>query len=335
MYTIYIKKIQILIYFYFFIFLFSVPKPSYCQTTNYEFIGSLLYNNMKEHVVYKVVFTEVNGAISGYSITDLGGKYETKTAIKGLLNKKNGKISFNETKIISTKYKQDESNLCFVNAKCALKNVDKKTLITGNFNGYYLKDKQLCASGKVMLISSKNLYQDLLKTMNSLPENNLKDSIRKTEKRSKKKYGNILKTIKARIAEEKYNEKEIEMEEKELRQALRKQGKHKEDFKHELLNNLVDKYRGKIMDDLVDLDDELYAKQKEKEDKRIAKEVEKNRKKKERETRKLNKLIQKETAARERATRKAQKDLQKEQKKIAKELSRKTKKQQNNDKTKK
>jgi len=198
MYTIYIKKIQIPIYFYFFIFLFSVPKPSYCQTTNYEFIGSLLYNNMKEQIVYKVMFTEVNGAISGYSITDLGGKYETKTVIKGLLNKKNGKISFNETKIISTKYKQDESNLCFVNAKCALKNVDKKTLITGNFNGFYLKDKQLCASGKVMLVSSKNLYQDLLKTMNSLPENNLKDSIRKITEYSMKPLNDIKEVIEAK-----------------------------------------------------------------------------------------------------------------------------------------
>jgi hypothetical protein len=166
-------------------------------------------------------------------------------------------------------------------------------------------------------------------------EKELKDSIRKTEKRRKKKYGNIRKTIKERIAEEKHNEKEIEMEEKELRQALRKQGQQKEDFKHDLLNNLVNKYRGKIMDDLVDLDDELYAKQKEKEDKRIAKEMEKTRKKKESETRKLNKLMKKESAARERATRKAQKDLEKEQKKIAKELKRKTKKQQNNDKTKK
>ena len=191
---------------------------------------------------------------------------------------------------------------------------------------------------KMTIRDERKTQRNLIKLKrkdNIVIEKELKDSIRKTEKRRKKKYGNIRKTIKARIAEEKYNEKEIELEEKELRQALRKQGKHKEDFKHELLNNLVDKYRGKIMDDLVDLDDELYAKQKEKEDKRIAKEVEKNRKKKERETRKLNKLIQKETAARERATRKAQKDLEKEQKKIAKELSRKTKKQQNNDKTKK
>jgi hypothetical protein len=59
---------------------------------------------MKDHIIYKVTFTELNGTISGYSITDLGGKYETKTAIKGILNKKNGNISFNETKVISTKY---------------------------------------------------------------------------------------------------------------------------------------------------------------------------------------------------------------------------------------
>jgi len=188
---------------------------------------------------------------------------------------------------------------------------------------------------KMTIRDERKTQRNLIKLKrkdNIVIEKELKDSIRKTEKRRKKKYGNIRKTIKARIAEEKYNEKEIEMEEKELRQALRKQGKHKEDFNHELLNNLVDKYRGKIMNDLVDLDDELYAKQKEKEDKRIAKELEKKRKLKERETRKLNKLIQKESAARERATRKAQKDLEKEQKKIAKELSRKTKKQQNNDK---
>jgi hypothetical protein len=153
---------------------------------------------MKDHIIYKVMFTEMNGTISGYSITDLGGKYETKTAIKGILNKKNGKITFNETKVISTKYKQDESNLCFVNAKCVLKNFDKKTVITGTFNGFYLKDKQLCASGKVMLVSSKNLYQDLLKTMNSLPENNLKDSIRKITEYSMKPLNDIKEVIEAK-----------------------------------------------------------------------------------------------------------------------------------------
>ena len=194
---------------------------------------------------------------------------------------------------------------------------------------------------KMTIRNERKTQRNLLKLKrkeNIIIEKELKDSIRKTEKRRKRKYGNIRKTIKERIAEEKNNEKEIEIEEKELRQALRKQGKHKEDFKHELLNNLVDKYKGKIIDDLVDLDDELYAKQKEKEDKRIAKELDKKRKLRERETRKLNKLLQKESVARERATRKAQKGLEKEEKKKTKEAKlsiRKTKKQQNNDKTKK
>jgi hypothetical protein len=188
---------------------------------------------------------------------------------------------------------------------------------------------------KMTIRDERKTQRNLLKLKrkeNIVIEKDLKDSIRETEKRRKKKYGNIRKTIKARITEEKHNEKEIEKEEKELRQALRKQGNQREEFKTELLVNLVDKYKGKIMNDLVDLDEQKYAKQKEKEDKRIAKELEKKNKLKERETRKLNKLLQKESAAKERATRKAQKDLEKEQKKKAKELTRKTKKQQNNDK---
>jgi hypothetical protein len=188
---------------------------------------------------------------------------------------------------------------------------------------------------KMTIRDERKTQRNLLKLKrkeNIVIEKDLKDSIRETEKRRKKKYGNIRKTIKARITEEKHNEKEIEKEEKELRQALRKQGNQREEFKTELLVNLVDKYKGKIMNDLVDLDEQKYAKQKEKEDKRIAKELEKKNKLKERETRKLNKLLQKESAAKERATRKAQKDLEKEQKKKAKELTRKTKKLQNNDK---
>ena len=188
---------------------------------------------------------------------------------------------------------------------------------------------------KMTINNERKTQRNLLKLKrkeNIVIEKDLKDSIHKTEKRRKKKYNNIRKTIKARITEEKHNENEIEKEEKELRQALRKQGNQREEFKTELLVNLVDKYRGKIMDNLVDLDEEKYAKQKEKEDKRIAKELEKKNKLKERETRKLNKLLQKESVARERATRKAQKDLEKEQKKIARELTRKTKKQQNTDK---
>jgi hypothetical protein len=197
MYNFFLEKQQRAIFLFFIIYYFF-PKICYSQTVNYEFIGSLLYNNMKDHIIYKVMFAEMNGKITGYSITDLGGKYETKTAIVGLINKKNGNITFNETKIISTKYKQDESNLCFVNAKCTLRNNAKKAMITGSFNGYYLKNKQICATGKVMLVSSRNLYQDLIKTINSLPENNLKDSIRKITEYSLKPLIDIKEVVEAK-----------------------------------------------------------------------------------------------------------------------------------------
>jgi len=47
---------------------------------------------------YKIVFTETNGIIEGYSISDINGPNETKANIKGIYNKKSKAFNFTETK---------------------------------------------------------------------------------------------------------------------------------------------------------------------------------------------------------------------------------------------
>jgi hypothetical protein len=151
----------------------------------------------------------------------------------------------------------------------------------------------------------------------SIIENSLKEDIKKTQKRKDKKYKNIRKTIKNMIKDDKQRKKQTLKEEKKLLKLQRQQEDHVEEINHELLQGLVHKYRGKIMDDMIELDERMMEKETEKENARNEKEL----KREQREREKMKKEIEK-------LSRKLEKEREKENKKKQQIALRETKKQE-------
>jgi hypothetical protein len=146
----------------------------------------------------------------------------------------------------------------------------------------------------------------------------LKESINKSEKKRTNRYNKLRKTMKNMIGKDNKQIKEYNRENKMLRKTIRHQ---KKDFEHDYLKNLVNAYRTKIVDDLVnnplnvnalqvakkeekDKERELkkLGKQLEKGKKEQEKQQEKNRKQREREEKQQEKLKIRETKKRERET---------------------------------
>jgi hypothetical protein len=145
----------------------------------------------------------------------------------------------------------------------------------------------------------------------------LKEDIKKTQKKKDKKYKVVRKTIKNMIKDEKRKNKEREKEEKKLLKLQRQQEDHVEEINHELLQGLVHKYRGKIMDDMIELDEKMM----EKENIRNEKEIKKQEREREKIKKEIEKLSKKMEKQKERENKKKQQQELRETKKHEKLLN--------------
>jgi len=132
----------------------------------------------------------------------------------------------------------------------------------------------------------------------------LKDSISKTEKKRNQRYNKLRKTMKTMIGKDNQQIREYNRENKMLRKTIRHQ---KKDFEHDYLKNLVNAYRTKIVNDLVNHPQKIIStklSKEEKEEKRELKKTEKRLEKEKKEQEKLamrqEKLAMRETKKRER-----------------------------------
>jgi len=151
-------------------------------------------------------------------------------------------------------------------------------------------------------------YSNLIKLKQNnvtLTKRDINKKIKGIQKTRKMHIGNIQKTIKKKIIEDERKKRALDTEERKIRKTLRKQQGYQEEIKHELLNTLVKKYRSKIMDNLVDIDEESHAKEVDKNEKIRFKELEKQRKlankKREAEEKKANREKEKQTKKAEKA----------------------------------
>jgi hypothetical protein len=126
----------------------------------YEFIGILKFDTTSM-ISYRLVFTENNGKISGYSITDLQGENETKNRIEGTYNKKTKEFSFVEKEIDYTKSKVSQRDFCYVHFQGKLTLTDKSTL-KGKFKGLF-KNNAECVNGSLHLAASGKAYERMNK----------------------------------------------------------------------------------------------------------------------------------------------------------------------------
>jgi len=155
----------------------------------------------------------------------------------------------------------------------------------------------------------------------SVIENSLKEDIKRTQKKKDKKYKVVRKTIKNMIKNEKQKEKEREKDEKKLLKLQREQEDHVEEINHEFLKGLVNKYRGKIMDNMVELDEQMMEKEMEKENARNEKEIKKQKREREKMKKEIEKLSRK-------LEKERQKEIEKENKRKQKLELRETKKRE-------
>ncbi|NMH25044.1 hypothetical protein [Flavobacterium solisilvae] len=149
-------------------FLFLIISNICNSQQNYEFFGALKLNgNVKEVITYRIVFTEINGNINGFSITDLGGNHETKNKIAGSYNKKTKEIKFKEEDILYTKSALSDNVFCFVNFSGKVKLVDSNNKIEGSFKGFF-KNKTNCIDGTLVLVGVAKIEKKLFKLSNKV-----------------------------------------------------------------------------------------------------------------------------------------------------------------------
>lgn len=143
---------------YIFLTFFLTSYFSVYSQVNYEFYGALKLNgNEKQMITYKLIFTENQGKINGYTVTDLDGPHETKNSISGFYDKKNKMFSFQEEDILYTKSKFDENSFCFINFKGKVKLVENTSKLEGDFKGLF-NNKTKCIDGTVALVGSSRIY---------------------------------------------------------------------------------------------------------------------------------------------------------------------------------
>jgi len=132
----------------FFLLIFFTNSKIVAQI-NQEYLGVLKLND-SSFISYKVNLTEKNSVINGFSVTDIGGKHETKSLLIGTYDKKKNLLKFNETTIVYTKSEITTYDFCHVHFSGKVKNINSKKNIEGKFEGKY-SDGTSCINGELAL----------------------------------------------------------------------------------------------------------------------------------------------------------------------------------------
>ena len=132
--------------FFFFFFLTGLLTA---QQVPFEYMGAIQLND-SSFISYKLVFEELNGMVKGYSITDIGGPYETKSTILGEYNEVTKDFNFKELDIVYTKSPLDNFDMCLVHFNGSIKKMTSNKEIKGPFKGKYIDDKA-CLNGDLFM----------------------------------------------------------------------------------------------------------------------------------------------------------------------------------------
>ncbi|CAN0147897.1 unnamed protein product, partial [Chrysoparadoxa australica] len=100
----------------FFLFLFSQFK-AFAQSFDYQFEGTI---DIHEVGVFDYALNfnvDELGALSGVSISDVGGTFETQSKIEGTLNQQTQVLRFREVSVISSRVEDDEFELCLIQSE--------------------------------------------------------------------------------------------------------------------------------------------------------------------------------------------------------------------------
>lgn len=124
-----------------------------------DFVGALQLED-ESLVTYRLQFNILGDKVLGFSYTNMQGTNETKSNISGTYDRKEKKISFEESGIVYTKSKELPASFCYVKSTATLNLKKKKPSLSGSFTGL-LPSKDTCAVGKIKLMSSKSVFKKL------------------------------------------------------------------------------------------------------------------------------------------------------------------------------
>lgn len=178
------------------IFFASLLNISYFQLNaqlNFEFYGAItLKEGIQTVLPYNLKLHEINGVLSGYSITDLGGVNETKNSVFGTYNKKTKKIEFHESEILYTKSTMTRDLFCMIHYSGSLKKLKSDEYLDGDFQGKF-KDQSKCMDGTLNLISAR-LVEKMVKKADKKFKNSNKINAETKEKYNPKRIFDSLRT---------------------------------------------------------------------------------------------------------------------------------------------
>lgn len=137
------------------------PAYLFAQVSDIVFIGTVTTAD-GQNFSYKLQFTDANGQIKGYSVTDIMGPNETKTEVTGTINSSQKQIKFRETRVLRSKVGAG-STLCFMSATLKASSRKGTTILKGTFKGYTDKNAE-CSSGKIVLVAAKDVMDKLMKS---------------------------------------------------------------------------------------------------------------------------------------------------------------------------
>jgi hypothetical protein len=142
-----------------FILLISIFTNTILFSQNSEKYVGIINVGLKESYSYQITYKiDDKNNLTGYSITDDNKPNETKCMISGKLDPKNKTISFVEYKILETKSKTPQNEMCFLHVTAKFKTMMGANLISGKFIGKYSTGVK-CSEGKVNLVSQASVMK--------------------------------------------------------------------------------------------------------------------------------------------------------------------------------
>lgn len=162
-----------------------------CSSKNFaqqsaEYMGTIKLNDTS-YISYMVAFELENDSITGYSLTDMGGAHETKSAVKGSYDSESREFIFQEENIIYTKSPIIEKDFCFVHFRGEIRDIHDIEEIDGKFEGLYT-DGDKCLNGEIRMASIEKLKKKAEKINRKIQRN------KKVDEEVKKKI-DVVKTL--------------------------------------------------------------------------------------------------------------------------------------------
>ena len=162
-----------------FLAIIFIYQSANAQINTQKYLGTIILENNKP-MSFSLDLIEKNGIVSGYSLTNLGTKDETKSEIQGVYFKEDKSFQLHETQIIYTKSEAPINSFCYIRMNLKQKNRFTKKLLEGNFTGNFL-DSSECAKGKILL-AEKSIIEKKIKKIDKKIEKKLdKDEIIETK----------------------------------------------------------------------------------------------------------------------------------------------------------